>query len=159
MACRACENTLTRRHNGLKCSKCHACACNAACARDAADLHCCRVSGVASQESQKPKLLPGVRQQRSRRNTSIDARHGAGDGRPGGRRADGGRAVRSATPERTRGRPSCAPGVPTAFPAILGAPMEVENGHPMQIEVATLRAGQAEPQGSAEAPDPAAVFT
>ena len=44
------ENTLTRRHNGLKCRKCHAWACNAACARDVADLHCCRMSGVASHE-------------------------------------------------------------------------------------------------------------
>ena len=48
--------------------------------------------------------------------------------------------------------------VPTAFPAMAVVPMEVENGQPMQIDLATPRAGQAEPQGSAEAPDPAAVF-
>ena len=41
----------------------------------------------------------------SRRSTSIDARHGAGDGRP-----DGGRAVRSTTPERACGLPGRSPG-------------------------------------------------
>ena len=51
--------------------------------------------------------------------------------------------------------------VPIAFPAMVAAPMELQ---PMQIEMAILRAGQAEPQGSAaqgsaEALDPTAVFT
>ena len=46
----------------------------------------------------KLKLLVGARQQHSRRNT------------PDGGRADGGRAVRSTPPERTRGLPSFAPG-------------------------------------------------
>ena len=45
------------------------------------------------------------------------------------------------------------------FIITVAAPMEVENGQPMQIDLAKLRAGQAEPQGCAEAPDPAAEFT
>ena len=48
--------------------------------------------------------------------------------------------------------------LPTAFPAMV-APMKVENGQPMQIDLATPSAGQAWPQDSAEAPDPTAVFT
>ena len=60
MICRACGNTLTRGHNGLKCRKCHAWARNAACARDVADLHCCRLSGVASHESQSHSCSQGL---------------------------------------------------------------------------------------------------
>ena len=48
--------------------------------------------------------------------------------------------------------------VPTAFPAMEAVPVEVERGQPMQIDLATPRAYQAEPQGSAQALDPAAVF-
>ena len=109
MICRACGNTLTRRHKGLKCRKCHARACSAARARDVADSRCCRMSGVASHES--PSHAPS-RQQRSRRNTSIDARHGAGDGCPDGGSADCGRAVRSANPDayRLSRHGSCAHG-------------------------------------------------
>ena len=36
-------------------------------------------------------------------------------------------------------------------------PEEVETGQPTQIDMATLRAGQAESQGNAQAPDPTAV--
>ena len=91
MICRACGNTLPRRHCGLKCRKCHAWACNAACAGDVADLHCCHMAGVASHESQSQSCSQGARQLCSQRNTSIDASNGAGDGRPDGGRADGGR--------------------------------------------------------------------
>ena len=44
--------------------------------------------------------------------------------------------------------------VPTAFPAMVAAPMEVEKGQPMQIDLATPRAGQSELQDSAEARTP-----
>ena len=46
-----------------------------------------------------------------------------------------------------------------ALSAMVAVPMEVENGQPMQIDLATLRACQEEPQGSAQAPDAEAVFT
>ena len=46
-----------------------------------------------------------------------------------------------------------------AFPAMLAVVVGVENGQPMQIELATSRACQAEPQGSAQAPNREAVFT
>ena len=49
--------------------------------------------------------------------------------------------------------------VPTALSAMVAVPTEVENGQPMQIDLPTPRACQAEPQGSAQAPDPEAVFT
>ena len=49
--------------------------------------------------------------------------------------------------------------VPTALPGMVNVPMEVESGQPMQIDLATPRACRAEPQGSAQAPDPEAVFT
>ena len=45
----------------------------------------------------------------------------------------------------------------TAFPAVVAAPREFEKGQPMQIDLATPRAGQAESQGIAEALDPAAA--
>ena len=35
----------------------------------------------------------------------------------------------------------------------------LQNGQPMQIDLATPRAGQVDPQERAEAPNPAAVFT
>ena len=60
MLCRACWNTLTRTHNGRKCRKCHAWACNAACASDVADLHRCRRLGVASHESQSQSCSQGL---------------------------------------------------------------------------------------------------
>ena len=60
LICRACGNTLPRRHCGLKCRKCHAWACNAACAGDVADLHCCRMAGVASHESQSQSCSQGL---------------------------------------------------------------------------------------------------
>ena len=60
MMCRACGNTFTRRHGGLKCRKCHAQACNAACARDVADLHCCCMSGFASHESPNQSCSQGL---------------------------------------------------------------------------------------------------
>ena len=46
-----------------------------------------------------------------------------------------------------------------ALSAMVAVPVEVENGQPMQIDLATPRAFQAEPQSSAQAPDPEAVFT
>ena len=42
---------------------------------------------------------------------------------------------------------------------MVAVPMEVENGQPMQIDVATPRACQAEPQSSVQAVDPEAVST
>ena len=51
MICRACGSTLRRRQNGQKCRKCHVWA-RTACGRDVVDLQCCRMSGVASKESQ-----------------------------------------------------------------------------------------------------------
>ena len=48
---------------------------------------------------------------------------------------------------------------PTAFPATVAVPTEVESGHPMQIDLATRCAGQAEPQERAGAPDPTPVVT
>ena len=49
--------------------------------------------------------------------------------------------------------------VPTAFPAMVVETMEIQNGQSMQIDLAAPRACQAEPQGSAQTSDPAAVFT
>ena len=59
-------------------------ACNAACERDVADLRCCRMTGVAPHECQSQSRSQGPGSQGSRRNTSIGARHGPGDGRPDG---------------------------------------------------------------------------
>ena len=53
--CRACETPAPPRKNGLKCKKCHVWACNAACGRVVVASHCCRMSGVASHESQSQK--------------------------------------------------------------------------------------------------------
>ena len=47
--------------------------------------------------------------------------------------------------------------VPSTPLAVSIAPMEVETAQPMQIDMATPRAGESEPQGSAEAPDPTAA--
>ena len=47
--------------------------------------------------------------------------------------------------------------VPTTPLAVSIAPMEVETAQPMQIGMATPRAGGSESQGSAEAPDPTAA--
>ena len=49
--------------------------------------------------------------------------------------------------------------VPTALSAVVAVPTEVESGQAMQIDLATPRACQAEPQSSVQAPDPGAVFT
>ena len=69
------------------------------------------------------------------------------------------RAVRSVIPERTRVADRAAlQVVSTASPATVAAPTQDENGQPMQVDLATPRAGQEEPQGSAEAPDPPAAF-
>ena len=48
---------------------------------------------------------------------------------------------------------------PTTYPNVQDMPQGVETGQPTQIELATPHAGQAEPQGRTEDPDPAAVFT
>ena len=158
MICRACGSTLRRHQNGLKCVKCHVWACSNACARDVVDLQCCRMTGVATHDSQSQSCSRGSAAG-IQRSTSIGARHGAGDGRPDGGRADCRRAVRSATPRRTRANRAALQAVPTTLAAMVAVPMEVKNGQPMQIDLATPRAGQAEPHGSAQAPDPAAVFT
>ena len=60
MVCRACETPFTPRKNGLKCRQCHVWACNAACGRAVADLHCCRMSGVASHVSQSQSWSQGL---------------------------------------------------------------------------------------------------
>ena len=44
--------------------------------------------------------------------------------------------------------------VRTAYLATVAVTMEVENGQPMHIDLATPRACQAEPQGSAKSPGP-----
>ena len=80
-------------------------------------------------------------QQRSPRNTSIDARHGAGDGRPGGGRAAGGLAVRSATPERVAHQAALQV-VPTQL-TMPDTPEGVETGQPTQIDMAAPSAGWA----------------
>ena len=49
--------------------------------------------------------------------------------------------------------------VPTALSVMVAVPMEAENGQPMQIDLGALRACQAEPQSSAQAPNSTAVFT
>ena len=45
---------------------------------------------------------------------------------------------------------------PTTTPTMPAAPVEVETGQLMQIDMATPRAGQVESQGNAEAPNPTA---
>ena len=47
--------------------------------------------------------------------------------------------------------------VPTTPPAMSIATVDVETGQPMQIGMAKPRAGESEPQGSAEAPEPTAA--
>ena len=47
--------------------------------------------------------------------------------------------------------------VSTTLLAVSIAPIEVETAQPMQIDMATPRAGEGEPQGSAEATDPTAA--
>ena len=49
--------------------------------------------------------------------------------------------------------------VPTTLPALPAAPMEVETGQPMQIDMATPGAGEVEPKGNTKAPDPTAVVS
>ena len=49
--------------------------------------------------------------------------------------------------------------VPTTPLAMSIAPLEVETAQPMQIDLATPRAGEVEPQGNADAPDPTAAVS
>ena len=118
-----------------------------------------RGSGVASHESQSQSCsqglgssavegTPRLTQGRSKRWTS----------RRRTRRLRPWRAICKPLSERVACRGALQV-VHTAFPATVAMPMDVENGQPMQIDLATPRACQAEPQGSAQAPDPAAVFT
>ena len=58
-----------------------------------------------------------------------------------------------------KANPAALQVVPTAFLAMVGVPMEVENGQPVQIDLATPLACQAKPQSSAQVPNPEAVFT
>ena len=60
MTCRACGSTLRRHQNGLKCRKCHVWACSNACARDVVDLLFCRMTGVATHESQSQSCSQGL---------------------------------------------------------------------------------------------------
>ena len=48
---------------------------------------------------------------------------------------------------------------PASHPTMSAAPTEVATGQPMQIDMATPLADQAESQGIAESPDPTAVVT
>ena len=122
-------------------------------ARDVADLHCCRMSGAASHESQSQSCPQGL---------GSSAAEGTPRLTQGMEQAmDVQMADAQCDPQPPSERVACraALQVPTAFPAMVAAPMEVESGQPMQINLASPRAGQAEPQGRAEAPDPAAVFS
>ena len=73
----------------------------------------------------------------------------------GGRRPDGGSAERPVIAERARGPSGCTAGDAHHQPNYAG----VGTGQPTPIDIATPRAGQAESQGSAQAPDPTAVST
>ena len=58
--CGACGSTLRRRQNGLKCRKCHVWPCNTARGGDVVDLQCCRLTGVASHDSQSQSCPQGL---------------------------------------------------------------------------------------------------
>ena len=140
--CAECVRPARPRKNGLKCRKCHGWACNAACGRAVAALHCCRMSGVASHESQS-QYSQGLSS--SRRSTSIDARQMADV------------QYDQQLPNERVAHWAALQVVPTIPLAVSIVPIEVETVQPMQIGMATPRAGVSEPQGSAEAPGPAAV--
>ena len=159
MICRACGSTLRRHQNGLKCRKCHVWACGNACARGVVDLQCCRMSDVASHESQSqscsqglgssaaegaPRLTQGMEQETDVQMADAQIAAVQFGPRPLGERVP----FRAALQE-----------VPTTLSAMVAVPVEVENVQPMQIDLATPRARQEEPQSSAQAPDPEAVFT
>ena len=133
--------------NGQKCRKCHVWACNTACGRYVANLQCCRMSSVVSPDSQSqscprgvgssevkgtPRLTQGMEQAMDVQMAAVQC-----DLQPPSERV----AYRAALQV-----------VPTVFPAVVAAPMAVENGQPMHIDLAAPRACQEEPQGSAQAP-------
>ena len=159
MICRACGSTPRRHQSGLKWRKCHLWACGNACARDVVDLQCCRMSDVASHESQSqscsqglgssaaegaPRLTQGMEQETGVQMSDAQIAAVQSGPRPLGERV----AFRATLQE-----------VSTALSAMIASPMEVENVQPLQIDLATPRACQEEPQSSAQAPDPEAVFT
>ena len=152
--CRACESSLTPKQNGHTCTKCQTWACSAACGRAVVSMHCCRLTGVVS-------------------HGSIFCYHSEG---PGGSAAEGTLRetqnqeqvidvwMAEAQSDRQLQRERVAPQaalqvVPTSYPTTQDTREGVETGQPTQIDMATPRAGQAESQGNAEAPDPAAVST
>ena len=115
------------RQNGLKCRKWHVWVCNAARRRGVADLHCCRMSGVASHECQSqscsqelrswaakgaPRLTQGVDQAMDVQVADVqcDLQH----------------------PNERVAYRAALQVVPATLPAMPAAPMEVETGQPMQ---------------------------
>ena len=151
---RACESPLQPRQNGLKCRKCHAWACSAACGRAVVDLHCCRLTGIVSHEC--------INQSHSEGLGSWSAKGAPRLTQGMGQAMDVRMADMQCDQQSPSGRVACQAAlqvVPTTPPAMSNAPMEVETGQPMQIDMATPRAGQVEPEGNAEPPDPTAVVS
>ena len=125
------------------------CVGNMACARDVVDLQCCKAKvaprGLGSSAVEgAPRLTQDVEQATDVQMAGVQMADAQGD------------------PQSPSIRVACRAAlqvVPTASLAMVAAPIEVESGQPMQTDLATPRAGQAEPQDSAEAPDPTAVVT
>ena len=118
--CRACGSTLARRQQGQKCRKHLVWAWNTACGRDVVDLQCCRMSGVASRESQTQSCPQGLGR------SAVDVQIAAAQ------------SDLQTLSERVAYRAAFLV-VPAAMAAV---PVEVENGQPMQVDLATPSACQ-----------------
>ena len=149
MVCRVCVRPLSHpermvsRAGNVTCG--HA---TQACGRAVAALHCCRLPGVASHGSQSQSCSEGL---------SSSAAEGAPRLMQGMEQA---MDVQMADVQCDQEPQDEACGLtrlrsrwcPLLFSPCRSSPSEVETAQPMQIDMATPRAGEGEPQGSAEAP-------
>ena len=116
----------------------HVRAWNAACGRAVAALHCCRLSGVASHESQSQSRSQGLSSRAAEGAPRlIQAVGHATDVQMADVQCD------QQPPNERVAHQAALQVVPTTPLAMSTAPMEVETAQAMQIDMATPRAGRA----------------
>ena len=117
-------------------------------------MHCCRLTGVVSLGSSYSFHSEGPGGSAAEGNPRETQGEGQGiDVRMAEVQGD-----RQSQSERVARQVALQVGLAT-YPNMQDMPEGAETGQPMQIGMATPRAGQAESQGNAEAPDPSAVST
>ena len=137
---RACESSLTPKKNGYTCTTCQTWACLEECERAVLSMHCCRLTGV---------VLLG-------RSESLYSEGPGGSATSGANREsqNEGQAIDVQMVEVQDDRQVRDERVAHQVALGLGP---AETGQLTQVDIGTSRAGQAELQGNAEAPDPTAV--